>query len=112
MTNPATKTPNYIGIDIWYAWMQDMGAAYDIFANVNPFEAKRILLQAACIGNRRLPGRQQPGYYSWLGSLAEIVCENGNQADCYLTGVQYLRKAKSGQWLEEIAKWRAGLLAE
>lgn len=112
MTNPATETPKYIGMDIWHAWTQDMGAAYDIFIKLNPFEAKRVLLQAACIGDRRLPGRQQPGYYAWLSSLAEIVCENGNQADCYLTGVQYLCKAKTAEWLEEIAKWRAGLLAE
>ena len=108
-----TKThTRYIGMDIWYAWMQDMGAADRIFAKLNPFEAKRVLLQAACIGNRRLPINQQPGYYSWLGSLAQIVWENGNHADCYLTGVQYLCKAKSGQWLEEIAKWRAGLIAD
>lgn len=111
MTEAATKTNAYNGMDIWYAWMQDMEAADRIFAKLNPFQAKRILLQAAHIGSNRIATGQLGGYFSWLGSLAEIVWEKGNQADCYLAGVQYLCKAKTSEWLEEIAKWRADMIA-
>lgn len=112
MTNPTAETPTCNGMDIWYAWMQDMEAADRICAKLNPFAAKRVLMQAGHIGSNRIPTGQQAGYFSWLGSLAEIVCEKGSYADCYLTGVQYLCKAKTSEWLEEITKWRAGLLAE
>lgn len=100
--NPS-KNFYYSGHDIYLAYMQDESRADAIFAQLdNPFEARRILIEAGNMGVTRLPVGCHASYFAWLGSLARIVVNNCDQEDCHRAGIKPLSHRRYGEWVEDI----------
>lgn len=110
MINPTSPTPIFRGMDIWNAWMENMVAAERICSCLNPFEAQRVLVEAASIGYHRLSNDDQVEYYLWLNSLAKIVFNRCNKGDCYLSGLQHLCTAFTYQWVMKVMDYQASVI--